>query len=434
MNKVAFTFFTLLWLLPLSANCLKLHEAIEIALDQNPSIRAAAYGLQIAQDDVGIAKSPYYPTLGVFASYYRFQAHIFLPDFPLLGPLNTTIPTIVGPTNDWNLGVRSQYIVYDSGERRAKLDVARAQRNATFYDAEAVNQEIALNVSLAFYTLLSNIKIKEVALRQHERAENHLQIVKHRRQAGAVPLADLYRAEVQVANAKQDIIRALAEIEIGKGNLNIAMGLAPETCVEICDESEPLTAPSEKTLNNAFENAAMQRPELKASVERISAAQSHIQEAKSAFGPRIVADGSYGRRDNEFFPRDPEWKIGLSAEWSIFEGYRSSYNLCKAKSQRMQEVAQYDRLFLQVRQDVWNAFQRLKEALSLIDNVKVQVRDAQEGLRLTEKRYQNGVSILSDLLDSQTALTKAEADDVNAYWNYSIAFAKFLWSQGICLE
>ena len=58
------------------------------------------------------------------------------------------------------------------------------------------------------------------------------------------------------------------------------------------------------------------------------------------------------------------------------------------------------------------------------------VVNAQESLRSVRERYEAGASPVTDLLDAETALTRAQAIQVQANGDYGIAHAAFQWSVG----
>ncbi len=76
-------------------------------------------------------------------------------------------------------------------------------------------------------------------------------------------------------------------------------------------------------------------------------------------------------------------------------------------------------------------FSRLQESYESIETSLVQVDDAEESNRLTEERYHAGASTITDLLDAQTSLARAEAAKVDAVWGYQAAKTIFLWTQGV---
>ena len=155
-----------------------------------------------------------------------------------------------------------------------------------------------------------------------------------------------------------------------------------------------------------------------------------MEAAKSAFGPKVRAEGSYGRRDTDFFPQDEEWLAGVSIEWPLFTGFYRQHHLARTKVEVYKEEAETKQLLLKVRQEVWTAHNKFKEAYEAVQATKVLVQDAQESMRLAKERYEAGAGTVTDLLDSQTALARALATQVEAGWDYHTAQAVFKRSIG----
>lgn len=418
----------------LSADSLSLEACKRIALDTNPMSRAACEGVVVAYESVGMARSQYWPTIDANAHYLRWQKHDFIT-------LNTTpliqsaiLPSIIGPTNDYNFSVNSTYLLYDWGERRAQLMAARAQQSAACMEWAKIEQEILLNVSLAFYELVANVEREKVAIKNLERSDKNLAFVNERREVGSVPLADVYRAQVDVAEAKQQLVRARNMVRIAKVNLNASMGLPPEVEVSIAPAEPESLPPSSFNLQMAQINAMEHRPEVKEAEQQLRVLGYKIQEAQGAFGPKLVAEGGYGKRDSDWFPSDPEWVFGVSVDIPVFTGFNLTHNLRRTQAEFLKARAEFDQLMIKVQQDVWNAFSRLQESFESIETSVAQVEDAEESNRLTEERYRAGASTITDLLAAQTSLARAEAARVDAVWGYQAAKTIFLWTQGQPLQ
>ncbi|MEC7840279.1 MAG: TolC family protein [Chlamydiota bacterium] len=413
-------------------NLLNLEACQRIALDTNPIARAACEGVQIAEETVGIAESPYYPEIGLHAHYQRWQVHNFLSLNDTTGLIPPgTIPNIIGPTNDYNFSVQSSYTIYDWGKRRAQLMESLAEKRAACEEVSRVHQEILLNVSIAFYRLIAHIGLEEVAIKNLERAEKNHQLTQEKQMVGAAPLADVYRTQVEVAEGKQQIVKTQSLVRISKVNLNSAMGLPPNVEVDVTTDLQNASSPENIDLNDAQQTAIAKRPEIKKIQKQICALKYRVKGAESEFGPKFSAIGGYGKRDSDWTPSDDEWRFGVSMDVPLFTGFKLTHNLRRAKAEYCQLKAKFDRLSLDVQQQVWTAYSKLLESYQTINTAKVQVRDAKESMRLTEERYKAGAGIISDLLDAQTALTRAEATLVDAIWRYQAAYTTFIWTQGI---
>ena len=402
---------------------LSLNDCIKIALETNPLPQAANMGVLAAKEATGMARASYYPEVGLQTGYAYWQQHAFLPSG--LSLPGRSIPTIVGPTDDWKAGIRARYTFFDSGERRAQYQTAIARQGISEEEKARIIQELILGVHQGFYGLAEALEIRLVAEKNLIRAKDHLRLAKERKAAGAVSQADVLRVQVETANAELALVRAESLVRISKGNLNTVMGLPVEISLDIEAKGEEINSPDSIDLSKALDQAMHNRPEVKAAQKRIEAQQGGLQAAKSAFGPKVRVEGSYGRRDTEFFPQDDEWLAGISIEWPLFTGFFRKHQLARAKAEVSREEAEAKQLLLKVRQEVWTAHSKLKETYAAVQATKVLVQDAQESMRLAKERYEAGAGTVTDLLDSQNALTRAQATQVEAGWDYHTANAVF---------
>ena len=104
--------------------------------------------------------------------------------------------------------------------------------------------------------------------------------------------------------------------------------------------------------------------------------------------------------------------------------------LARARAELNREEAALERQVQDVRQEVWLYYTWLKESYELICAADVMVANANESLRSVRARYEAGASPVADLLDAETALTRAQAIQVKAHGDYGIARATFQWAVG----
>ncbi len=423
---LAFLFATTALAAATEEKVLDLESAVRIALDTNPLNRAAREGVSAAVQAVGEARAAYYPELGLKAGYSRWERHAFLPS----GVLRPEISSTIGPVTDWSAGLVSRYTLFDFGQRRAELASTRAKQSATDFDSEQVRQDIALAVHEAYFRLAAALEAEAVARRALERAEDHLRLARTRKEAGAVPQADVMRAQVEVADAKLALERAAGTVRVTSGDLNTAMGLPVEMQVRIDVTARELTPLNQIDVTRALDEAVAARPELKAAAQRVAAAGRGVDLVKSTFGPRVRAEAAYGWRDTTFFPNDKDWAVGATVELPLFTGFSRKHKLAGAKAEASRQKAEEERLVQTVRQQVWSAYSKLRENYEAALSTEVLLKDAHESLRLANERYKAGAGTITDLLDTETALARAEATRVNALWEYQVARSAFQRSVG----
>lgn len=419
---------------------LTLKTCVDIALNRNPLQAAAEAGLVAAGESVGEARALYYPQLALQSGYHRWERHAYLPEgLSALqanagGSGGSEMTSTIGPTDDWNAGLVASLTLFDSGERRAHLRAALARQGMAQDDVKRVRLYVAFEVHQAYYALSSALENHEVAAANLSRSEEHLRLAKVRKSTGAVPQADVVRAQTEVAQARLSLIQAKSLIQTARGNLNTVMGLPVEMQMEPSLEPEPIVSPETIAISDAMDEAMHARPELAAGLSKIEAGQHTVSAARSAYGPKIRAEGGYGWRDETFLPEDKDWSVGLTFEIPLFTGFATKHKVARSKAELEQYEAEVRHLVLAVRNEVWSAYAELGKSYEAIHASKAFAEDAKESLRLIRARYEAGGATINDLLDAQTALARAEADLVTSQWDYFRAMSAFQRTTGELLQ
>jgi outer membrane protein len=407
---------------------LALDDCLEFAAGQHPALAAALAGVSVANESVGEAQAPYYPSLDLSAGYHRWQRRAFLPSGLTLP--GRAVPDLIGPLDDWNGGVSSRVTLLDFGERRAGLDAAQARRAGAQADASATQADVRLAVQSAFYTLAAAQELQTVAEKNLTRTEAHLRLANARRSAGAVPQADVLRMDAEVAAARLDLINAASRVRVATGMLNTAMGRAADTPLFIATTASAAPPPARPELDAAITHALAQRPEITSGEKRTEAARAAVTAAQAARAPKLRADAAFGWRDTTFVPDTREWQAGLSVDFPVFDAGSRAHRVARSKADLAREEAAFESRRLQIRNEVWSAGAELERAWSAIAANETSVRASEESLRVVRERYEAGAALISDLLDTQTALARAENSLAASRWSYLAARAAFAHATG----
>jgi outer membrane protein len=413
-----------------TAAALTIDAAVAIALDRHPSIRAAEFGIVAAHEHIGEARAAYYPDLAASGGYARWERHAFLPE----GIASPSIASTIGGVNDWFAGLSGRYLLFDSGERAAKVRAALAGEHVAAAEAAQLRQDLVLRVHESFHGFAAATQAREVAHQEHARAEEHLRLAEARKAAGAVPGADVIRARVGVTEARLHVVSAEHLVRVAAGRLNTAMGLPPATPLNAAAQVSALEPPAAIDLEPSIARALADRPALAAGQSRIDAARGALDEARSQFGPRLSADWRFGWRDSAWLPEDRDWSAGLTVQWPLFDGGARARASGRTRANLSQAEATLSARQLEVRQEVWVARSRLDESYEAARASEALVTDAEESLRVARERYRLGAGTLTDLLDADASLARAAAARVQALLDYRTARATFDWSVGALRE
>jgi outer membrane protein TolC len=107
-------------------------------------------------------------------------------------------------------------------------------------------------------------------------------------------------------------------------------------------------------------------------------------------------------------PRHDNWGVGIKASIALFDGFATKAKVDEAKAQYNQAYLQKEDLVEQLAVNIRNACLNLAEAKAIVEAQRDSIVEAKEALRLSEVRFDNGVGINLDVLDSQVALAQVE--------------------------
>ena len=402
---------------------LTLEDCLRVATDGQPLLTAATAGVAAAGEAVDVARAPYWPQVDLGAGYHRWQKRAFLPSGLVLP--GHSLPELIGPLNDWTGGLTSRMTLVDFGERRSGLAAARARLSGAQADAAATRSDVRLSVQSAFYALASAQDLHDLAKRNLERTEGHLALARARHDAGAVPQADVLRVQAEVASAQLELINARSRVRTAAGQLNTGMGRPAESPLLIAPPAADAPPLATTDIEAAVSQAIARRPELKSGQQHVEAARASVDSARAARAPKLHADGAYGWNDTGFLPETKEWQVGVSVALPVFDAGSRAHQLARSRAELARDQAAYDSRVLQVRQEVWAAATELERARDSIAANETNVRASEESLRVSRERYQSGAAVITDLLDTQTALASAEASLAAARWSCLTARATY---------
>ena len=396
---------------------LTLSEATALALRQQPTIRSAQGSLTAAQARIPQAKSSYFPR-------FDLQTGVQTSEF------KSTTTNNRQRSESTFVTVEGRQLIYDFGKTAALVDEAKAGSRVASGELERVRDLVVQNVRQSYFNLLQARRLVGVADAALARSELNLRSARGFFDVGTKPKSDVTRAEVEVANARVDVIRARNLVRFTETGLANALGLEATVPIEIDDilTYEPVTLDSAQLLAEALGN----RPELRQSQSRLDAARAQVAGARARYLPDLNLIGSAGMAsDDAVVSTDgvagvsfgDTWSIIGQLTWNLFEGFFTQSRVKETQALVETARANYDSVELQVRLEVEQAYIAVVDAGERYGATEKAVESAQENLRLAQGRYDAGVGTILELTEAQLSLTNAEADSVRAVTDYRVGLA-----------
>jgi outer membrane protein TolC len=261
--------------------------------------------------------------------------------------------------------------------------------------------------------------------------EQQLQDQQNRFEAGTVPRFNVLQAEVALANARPDLIRArnnylLAQLQLARTlNLESGPGTSPSFhCVGTLN-----AAIRSINLADAIALARARRPFLKVQRQAILIDVKNVTVQMAGYKPRIDGHAGYEFRNRggaeDISDVVNGWFFGFTGSWDIFDGFET-YGLVKQARARVEQAKiNYVDALHQVDLEVQTAYIALQQARETIASQQKNIEGAAEAVRLAQERLNAGAGTQLDVLNAQVQLTQARSTELTARADYNNALADF---------
>lgn len=415
---------------------LTLADAVRMALEKNPLRKAALADTRIAGAGVREAKSGLFPRImfseiatrgndPVYVFGTRLRQQRFTEVDFALNRLNT--PTPVG---DFSSKFSGQWRIFDSFQNYRSIERARKMSDASREQLERADQELIARVVQAYYGVLlsqKRVAVAEDAVKTAQSIEEHS---RGRVESGLTVEADLLSARVLNASRQQELIRARNDLSYATVQLAIALGMPTDAVLAPADVLADRALP-QTDIATLERDAFQQRPDLRRVRSEQSAQQQSVSMARSAFGPRVDAFGSWQTDSPSFgWNGGNNWTAGVELQIDLFSGGAKLAQLQRAKATSEKIAAMRSVFEDQVRLEVRRAYYDHDAARQQVSVAKVATEQAAESLRILQNRYEAGLTTVTDLLRVEEAAHRAQTDYWDAVYRAQTSYANLQLAAG----
>jgi TolC family type I secretion outer membrane protein len=403
---------------------LTLERCVRIALENHPSIIAGTHAVGAAESRIGQARSNYYPQVTLSSGYTRYSS--------VADPTNTALSQYTGTAS-------LTQSIYEFGRTWNQVTIEQRFRDAARSDLRDTANLVVFNVKGAYYNVIQSQKTVEVLADTVKSFERHLEQAKAFFETGVRSKFDVTKAEVDLSNARLNLIRAENSLRIARVTLNNAMGVpdAPEYGIV---DSLPF-AKYDVTFEDAVQRAYANRPDLLALLARKEAADESVSLVKKGYLPVLSGTASYIWEESRDFQSETRfwspglteksgWSAGVTLTFPLFSGFLTSYQLREARENFNVTKANEESLRQVVLLDVQQAYLNLHEAEERVGVNELTVKQAEESYEIAKGRYEAGVGDIIEETDALVALRNARLGLIAAQADYKVAEAALKRAMG----
>lgn len=390
-----------------------LEDAWNSAINNNHQIKSAKADTGASEQQLQSAKGQRLPDLNVSSGYTQFSET----------PAAKT--QIAGQTAQFSTNqagsVKAQAIasvpIFTSGRISHNIDAAEASLQAVQSNEITSVLNIKMQVAEAYITVLRKESALQVALSHVDTLELHMKDVNNLFDQGMVARNDVLAANVELVNAQQLVVQANNQLDIAKARYNqlLDRNLADEVKLAHQFPDAPQGA-----LADLSGNALKQRPELIALAQQIESLGQQAQSVKAGLLPQVAVNGGYQYQENRYQAFEGMWMANVGMDWKLFDGssgHRSDALTRQAISLKEQRDDLSSMIGLQVRQ-AWLDIQETQKRIAVTQQA---IAQADENLKVTTDRYQQGLSTNTDVLKAEDLRITTHGNFNNATYDAALA-------------
>lgn len=422
------TLLVLLFSLPVWAqDPLSLRDAVRLALRENKAVGAAGAGVRAADARQTGARSGRLPRVDYTENYARSDNPVFVFSSLLtqhqfaaenfnLGPLNRP-----GALNNFQSLVTVDQVLYDGGQTRAAAESAGLARGMSVEEERRIRSGTIAAVARAYYGAVLAAENLKAALQAVRSAEADLARAQSVLAAGMSTDVDVLSIRVHLAAVTEQRINRAAELDLARAALNDALGLPLDTPHTL---STPLAARDvpDASLDALEREAAGARPEARQTRLAADLARTEAGAARAAMLPQVGFRGAFEADRQRFITRGgANWMASVSLRWNLFHGFADKARVEETGQLARRASLDAGRTESAVRLEVHRAWSALSAAVQRIEVARAAVAEAEESLRITQNRYAAGMSNVTDLLRTETAVLESRTRHLAAVHDQRVA-------------
>ncbi len=339
----------------------------------------------------------------------------------------TTLDNPLPKTSDLRL-LLTQPLLRGVGPNATFFDLTNARRAVQGQQRSLAlaQQRIAVEVAAAFYNVIAQRQLLEVARQSLQRTEALLKSSEARLQVGLASKLDVFRAELQAAQSSDAMVRSDAALASALERFRGLLALSPADPVE--PEAAPLPAPADDfgPVQVLVQEALQARLELQEARDLVGDAKRAASLATQNLLPQLDVNvgvtqlGYGGSFSDAWRAADNRVEVFLSASYPL---QQSSLRANRAVAQievgsRERAVRQQE---LDVEQQVRQAVRDLEQVRKSVELQRQAVEVAAQQRRLAVLRYERGLGSNFDVVDAESSLVTARSALVQLLTTYAVA-------------
>jgi outer membrane protein TolC len=447
------TITLILFVFTANAKVLTLQEAIEKAVNQNYEVKAQERNTKAVKYQYEATKGMKWPKIDLYANFLRTNN----PGYAMMNTLNQKRlsiessskfvdmtafnqfpgikfnPPYYPEVNNWQTKLQVEVPIYTGGKISTAIKMQERNYLSEKHNLERTKEKAVYDTIKAYKSAVLAKNAVELAKEAYNTAEKHFKIAEKMYKQGQIIYADVLRAKIYMMQMKDKITEAQSNYLTAKKGLLLAIG-DETTKPEDIDVEGQLVCSMPTKDGSYYEDIALNtREDLIAMKEKLQIAKDMIKMSKADFLPTIGAFAFY-EMNSKNSPLNPDgkwWGAGIGLTWNIFNGFQRMNKYKSAKEEYAKYKNQIKGFEEFIKFEVYQAYNNYLTDVQKYNTQKENLEYAEEVLKVTEKRFENQMASMLDLIDTQTMRDKIKFDLNKAAYECEIQKLELEYKSGL---
>lgn len=329
-----------------------------------------------------------------------------------------------------SFGIGSGITLFDGLRMKYNIDARRAEMLAANADLEKIQEDIRLNVTVAYLQVLLYKENKQTALSQLELTSQKISQRTALVTAGKLPEGELFELKAQKAREELSVTRAETQLKLALLDLAQIIELSDFERLDVELPLDMVNADAKLiSATEVYNSAILSRPELKAAGYRLKSTGINVDIARAAYLPTLtlgaqMSTGYYklnGVPNNSFSQQTRDnlsTNLGLNLQIPIFNRFATRNQVINSKLAVENSRLEMENIKIQLRKTIEQAYQNALAAQSRLDAARKSELASREAYRYAEQKYEAGRASVYELYAAKANLTQVLSELSQSKYEY----------------
>lgn len=383
-----------------------LDSLIAVAIQRNYSVMTAIDRINMAQANLRIARSNFFPTIGLNAGWTRDQTSGNISDLPR------------STEHYYNASLNMSWELDLFGSIRNRVKAQRENFAASQEEYVGTMISLCAQVASAYINLREFQQEMEVVKRNCASQAAVLKITEVRYNTGLASKLDVSQAKSVYFSTKASIPQIESSINQYITTLAILLGTYPQEVRPALERTGMLPDYMEPIAVGLPADLLLRRPDIRSAERQVNAQAALLGASKSDWLPQVFLKGSVGyaaKKMKDLIKHNSlTYEIAPAVTWTLFKGTQLVNATRLARAQLDQAINEFNQTVLTAVQETDNAMNAYRNSIKQIVALREVRNQGEETLRLSLELYKQGLTPFQNVLDAQRSLLSYENQLVQA--------------------